>query len=459
MKGTDMTDRLDESQTQKTGMLGFTIVWIGQLLSLLGTNMTGFGLTIWAWETTGSATSLSLVAFFAFAPLIFVSPFAGAIVDRHDRKKIMMLADLAAGLPTVAVLLLHTSGALQVWNLFITGAVAASFQAFHFPAYSSAITMMVKKEHYGRASGMLSTAEFAAQILAPIIAAILLGFIGIAGIMIIDISTFLFAISMLFFVHIPRPPTTEPQAKGLKAFLKESFYGFGYIYRRPSLLGLQLTFFAINLISTFANVLLPAMVLARTGNNGITLGTVMSAAGAGGLVGGLLLSVWGGPKRKVNGILLGVMATSLAGLLWLGIGRDVYVWVAASFIGIFFLPTINGSSQAIWQSKVAPELQGRVFATRRMIAQVSVPISMLLAGPLADRVFEPAMATNGGWANTFGPLVGTGAGAGMALMFVITGILGAMVGLIPYLIRVIRDVEDLLPDHDRHSVVTEESKE
>ncbi len=454
-----MTDKLDKSQTQKTGMLGFTIVWVGQLLSLLGTNMTGFGLTIWAWETTGSATSLSLVGFFAFAPLIFMSPFAGAIVDRHDRKKIMMLADLAAGLPTVAVLLLYTSGALQIWNLFITGAVTASFQAFHFPAYSSAITMMVKKEHYGRASGMLSTAEFAAQILAPIIAAILLGFIGIAGIMIIDIATFLFAISMLFFVHIPRPPTTEPQGKGLRAFLKESFYGFGYIYRRPSLLGLQLTFFAINLISTFANVLLPAMVLARTGDNEITLGTVMSAAGAGGLVGGLLLSVWGGPKRKVHGILLGVTATSLAGLLWLGIGRNVYVWAAASFVGLLFLPTINGSSQAIWQAKVQPELQGRVFATRRMIAQVSVPISMLLAGPLADQVFEPAMATGGRWANTFGPLVGTGNGAGMALMFVIAGVLGAMVGLIPYLIRVVRDAEDLLPDYDRHSVIPEETKD
>lgn len=452
-----MTDQLTESQTQKTGMLGFTIVWIGQLLSLLGTNMTAFAITIWAYETTGSATVLSLVAFFAFAPVIFMSPFAGAIVDRHDRKKIMMLADFAAGLPTVAVLLLYSSGALQVWHLFITGAVAASFQAFHFPAYSSAITMMVQKKHYGRASGMLSTAEFAAQIFAPIAAAILIGFIGIPGIMLIDISTFCLAISMLFFIRIPRPPSTEPQGKGLKAFLKESFSGFGYIRQRASLLGLQLTFFAINLISTFGNVLLPAMVLARTGNDNVILGTVMSSAGAGGLVGGLVLSVWGGPKRKVHGILIGMTMTSLAGLLWLGLGRDVYVWAIASFVGIFFLPTINGSSQAIWQAKVPPELQGRVFATRRMIAQISVPISMLLAGPLADRVFEPAMATGGGLAKTFGPLVGTGVGSGMALMFVIVGILGAAVSLSAYLVRVIRNAEDLLPDHDKHVAMTDET--
>jgi hypothetical protein len=199
------------------------------------------------------------------------------------------------------------------------------------------------------------------------------------------------------------------------------------------------------------------MVLARTGNDNVILGTVMSSAGAGGLVGGLVLSVWGGPKRKVHGIIIGMTMTSLAGLLWLGLGRDVYVWAIASFVGIFFLPTINGSSQAIWQAKVPPELQGRVFATRRMIAQISVPISMLLAGPLADRVFEPAMATGGGLAKTFGPLVGTGVGSGMALMFVIVGIFGAAVSLSAYLVRVIRNAEDLLPDHDKHVAMTDET--
>jgi MFS family permease len=151
-------------KTGKSGMLGFTIVWAGQMLSLLGTNMTGFALAIWVYEVTAEsfrATAFSLVAFCSFAPLIMVSPLAGAVVDRYDRKKIMMLADLAAGLPTVAVLLLYAAGSLQLWHLLITGAFSSSFQAFHFPAYSAAVTMMVRKENYGRASGMLATAQFA----------------------------------------------------------------------------------------------------------------------------------------------------------------------------------------------------------------------------------------------------------------------------------------------------------
>jgi len=128
-------------------MLGFTVVWIGQMLSLLGTTMTGFALTIWAWQVTGQATALAFVGFASFAPVVLFSPVAGAIVDRYDRKKIMMLADLAAGLPTVALLLLYSSGNLQIWMLYVTGAISGTFQSFHFPAYSAAVTMMVHKKH------------------------------------------------------------------------------------------------------------------------------------------------------------------------------------------------------------------------------------------------------------------------------------------------------------------------
>jgi len=437
----------------RTGMLAFTIIWIGQMFSLLGTNMTGFALTIWAWKLTGQATALALVGFFSFAPLVLVSPIAGALVDRYDRKRIMMLADLAAGLPTVAVLLLYTIGNLQIWNLYITGAISAVFQAFHFPAYSAAVTMMLPKRQYGRAQGMLSTAQFISTIFAPIAAAILLVYIGIAGVLMIDIITFLAAITMLFFVHIPRPSMTEAGRKGMGSIWKESLYGFRYISERPSLLGLQLTFFSVNLIATFGNVLLAPMILARTGNNEVLLGSVMSAGGIGGLVGSVLLTFWGGPKRKVHGVLFGLVLLSLIGQLLFGLGRETSVWTIATFLGMLILPTINGSSQAIWQAKTAPDVQGRVFATRLLIAQISVPIAMLLAGPLADRVFEPGMK-DGGLVPMFGWLVGTGPGAGMSVMFVITGILGALVGLVACSIHVIRNAEDILPDHDAKTAMS-----
>jgi predicted MFS family arabinose efflux permease len=217
------------------------------------------------------------------------------------------------------------------------------------------------------------------------------------------------------------------------------------------LLGLQLTFFCVNFVATFSNVLLNPMILSRIGNyqtGQIILGSVLSAGGIGGVVGSIVMSVWGGPKRRVKGMMFGMILLSLIGTLLTGLGREFYVWALASFLGLFLLPIINGCSQAIWQAKVAPDVQGRVFATRLLIAQISLPIAMLLAGPLADRVFEPGMKPDGGLSSVFGWLIGTGPGAGMALMFLITGAAGAFVGLGAYSVRAVRDAEDILPDHD-----------
>lgn len=451
-----MTEQTGEAQlgTRLSGMFGFTVIWIGQVFSLLGTSMTGFALAIWAWELTGQATALALLGFFGFAPLVIASPVAGALVDRHSRKKVMILADFAAGLPTVGVLLLYTAGNLQIWQLYIANAIAGTFQSFHFPAYSAAVTMMLPKKHYGRASGMLSVADFSSMIVAPVVAALLLTIINLSGVLMIDIATFTFAIGMLLLVHIPQPTVTDAGKRSVGSIWKESFYGFRYIYERPSLLGLQLVFFFSNLVASVGNTLTAPMILARTGNDTIALGSVMSAFGVGGLVGSVLLSFWGGPKRKVHGVLLGMAFSSLFGQFLVGLGRVPVVWAVAFFLAMLFLPITNGSNQAIWQAKVAPDVQGRVFATRRLIAQISVPIGMLLAGTLADRVFEPAMRPDGSLAGVFGGLVGVGSGAGMALMFVIAGVLGIIVGLGGYAFKAVRNAEIILPDHD---VKTEQS--
>jgi DHA3 family macrolide efflux protein-like MFS transporter len=429
-------------------MPGFTIVWVGQVVSLLGSGMTWFALTIWAWEITGQATALALVGFFTFGPTVLLSPVAGALVDRWNRKLVMMLSDLAAGLMTVTVLLLYATDHLQIWHLYVTGAFAGAFQAFQFPAYSAAVTTMLPKEQYARASGMLSLAEGAAGIFAPLAGGILLGVIGIASIMAIDVVTFVVAIGALLVVHIPQPETTEAGLAGRGSLWKESVYGFRYILERPSLLGLQLVFLAVNLIASFGFTVLAPMVLARTGNDEMVLGSVRSVMGLGGVIGSLLLSVWGGPKRRVHGILIGMTLSCLLGMLVLGLGNGLAIWAVGAFFSSFFVPIINGSNQAIWQAKVAPDVQGRVFATRRLIAQISGPVAILLAGPLADYVFEPAMATGSGLSGIFGGLVGTGPGAGMALMFVIAGAVGTLIGLGGYVFPAVRDAEVILPDHD-----------
>jgi MFS family permease len=443
-------DQPGKSNQEKrpAGMLAFTIVWIGQAFSLLGTNMTAFALTIWAYQLTGSATALALVNFFYVTPLLLISPVAGAIVDRSNRKLMMMLSDLASGLATIGILILYITGNLQIWHLYVVSVISGTFQTFQWPAYSAAITMIVPKQHYARAHAMNDLAGNTSGIFAPLLAGALIAFIGLAGILAIDIVTFVIAIGSLLVVHIPQPMMTEEGKASQGSIWKESAYGFRYIFKRPSLLGLQLVFLVGNFFTSLAYTLSAPMILARTDSNSIVFGSVQTAGAIGGVVGGLAMSAWGGPKRRVHGVLGGWAASGLLGLFLLGLGRSLPLWAVASFFGAFFVPLINSSNQAIWQSKVAPDLQGRVFAIRRLIAWFVNPLATLIAGPLADFALEPAMRQGGALTGAFGWLSGIGPGAGMALIIMLAGIFATFVGLGGYAVPVVRQAEDLLPDHD-----------
>jgi hypothetical protein len=324
--------------------------------------------------------------------------------------------------------------------------------------------MLIPKQHYARASGMMSLADAASGILATAFAGALLGVIGLEGIMFIDVITFVAAIGTVAVVTIPQPERTAEGMEGKGSLWQESLYGFRFIWRRPSLLGLQLVFFALNFLAMFGLAVLVPMILARTGNNELALASVLSIGALGGVAGGLLLSTWGGPKRKVHGVLAGMFLGSLLGEFVIGIGRAVPMWAFGAFMSHFFIPIINGSNQAIWQAKVAPDIQGRVFSVRRLIAQVTAPVATVIAGPLADNVFEPAMQSGGAWSDMFGWLVGTGPGAGMGLMLVLAGAFGATVGLAGYLFPTIRNAESILPDHEvasqpTHATASEGSDE
>jgi MFS family permease len=439
---------MNTTQKRPTGMFGFTVVWVGQIVSLLGTSMTTFALTIWAYEVTGTATALALVGFFYITPMLVFSPIAGAIVDRQDRKLMMMVSDLASGVTTVAILILYLAGLLQIWQLYVAAAIQGLFQTFQWPAYSAAISVMIPKEQYGRANGMLSLAETGSNIFAPLLAGALIGIIGLTGILTIDIVTFCFAIGALLLVYIPKPKTTAEGLSSQGSIWKEAAYGFRYILKRPSLLGLQSVFMLGNFFIGIPFAILPAMILASTSNNELIFGTVSSAGAIGGVAGGLLMSAWGGPKRLVHGVLAGWVISSILGPVLMGLGNSLPVWAVASFFGTLFVPIINGSNQAIWQSKVAPDLQGRVFSIRRLIAWFVNPAAFLVAGPLADRLFEPAMQADGFMADTFSMLVGTDPGAGMSLIFIFCGLLAALVGIGGYFVPQIRNVEAILPDHD-----------
>ncbi|MEP7291662.1 MAG: MFS transporter [Chloroflexota bacterium] len=429
-----------------TRMRAFMIVWAGQVASLLGSAMTSFALTIWAYQLTGSATALALVAFFNFAPMLIFGPVAGALVDRWNRKLVMMLSDLGSGVATVAIFVLYTSGNLQIWHVCIAAIISGTFNAFQWPAYSAAISTMLPKEQFARANGLLSLADSVSGVLAPIFALALLAIIGFSGVMLIDIITFIIAVSALLLIHVPQPERSEAGAQAKGSLWAETGYGFRYIARRPSLLGLQVTFLFINLSLSLAFTILAPMLLARTASSQSALATVQSFGALGGVLGGLILSAWGGPKRRINGVLVAIICMSVMQIV-LGIGQQQIVWIVGMFGFSVIIPILNGTSQAMWQMKVAPDVQGRVFAARRMMGQFTKPLAMLIAGPLADQVFEPAMHAGGSLAPVFGGLVGTGAGAGMGLMFVIFGICGVLVGLAGFAVPVVRNAEDLLPDY------------
>ncbi|MEM8529431.1 MAG: MFS transporter [Chloroflexota bacterium] len=430
------------------GMPALALICFGQLISLLGTQLTQFAVAIWVWQVSGSATALGIIAACTYAPMVLVSPFAGSLADRWSRKTVMLLSDLMAGLSTLLLVFLYATEQLAIWHLGVAGLLAGTAQAFQWPAYAAAISTMVNKEQYGRANGMVSLAEGASVAIAPLLAATLLGFVGIQGIMLIDIATFLFALLTLSIVYIPRIQHIPEKEDAPDSFWRDSVYGLRFVMRHPSLLGLLLIFLGMNLVASLSGILLTPMVLARTGDNVQILGVVSSSAGLGAVVGGILMSIWGGPKSRIHGVLLGCIVSSLFMPGMLGIGNSPIVWAMALFLGFAISPIITGSSQAIWQIKVAPAIQGRVFAARRMIAALSVPIAQLAAGPLADYVFEPAMRPEGLLAPIFDGIVGTGVGAGMAVIMLLMGVLGVMIGLVGYLIPAIRNVETILPDHD-----------
>jgi len=438
-----------------TGMFAFTIVWLGQIISVMASSMTGFGLTIWMYQQTESATAMGLMQVAFITPFLILSPIAGVMVDRHNRKLMMMVSDLAAGLATLVLLILFATGHMQFWFLYLANVINGIGNTFQWPAYSAAISTMVPKEQYGRANGMMSLLDAGPGVLAPLLAGALLPFIKITGIMLIDVFTFLLAIGALLIVFVPQPERTVEGKAGQGSLLKESAYGFKYIFQRPSLLGLQLVFFIGNLFSGMSFTILAPMILARTGSNSLVFGSVQTAGAIGGLIGGVLMSAWGGFKRRVHGVLAG-WAMSGIFVAMLGFGTGLPVWILAMALTMLVVPLINSSNQAIWQAKVAPDVQGRVFSARRLIAWFTNPISPIIAGTLADFVLEPAMRTDSSMASIFGRLVGTGPGAGMGLLIVICGLGSSLVGLGGYLFRPIYDAEKILPDHDQLAKASEE---
>jgi MFS family permease len=424
-------------------MFTFGIVWAGQLVSTLGSGLTSFALGVWIYQQTGSATLFSVNMLVWILPNILVSPLAGVLADRWDRRLVMLLSDTGAGLSSLFIAFVLLTGRLEVWHIYLATFFNSAFSAFQWPAYSAATSLLVPKEQLGRASGMTQASEAISTLITPALAGALYVSIGMPVILIIDIITYLVAVATLLVVRFPAPPPT-PEVQAEKGpFWKEALFGWRYIRQRPGLLGLLIVFAGMNFLISLVYPLLTPMLLEM--GSPAMVGYVTSVAGMGALAGTLFLSIWGGPKRRVLGI---YTSETLGGFFALVTGLRPWIpLIAAAGFGIsMMMPISSGCSQAIWQSKVAPDVQGRVFSIRRMIAFSIMPLAYALAGPLAEIFFEPWMSTGGLLSLFLGPLIGNGKGRGMGLMFIIIGLLYMLLAALVLLHPRIRRLEVELPD-------------
>lgn len=421
-------------------MRKFIVIWIGQLASLLGSEMTNFAITIWAWQTTEQATPLSLILFFVQTPRVIASLFAGVLVDRYSRKLLMIIGDLVAVISTIALLLLFLSNNLQIWHLYCTAAVNSLFGFIQGLAYSASLSLIVPPQQYNRATALNSVQMSGAFILAPALAGSLYPVIGLKGILTIDLVTFVIAIATLSIITIPQPDHDNVNKQNITNIKQELSFGWRYLLKHRRLLAILGFLLITNFIDSFNFAILPAMVLARSSNDPKVWGRLLTVFGIGGMLGAATMSIWNLPKRRINGLLIG-NAIWKGGLILLSVTQSMTGKSIAAVVSGFCSPFPNSSSQGIWMSQVSPEIQGRVFAARDLIAGIATPLGAAIAGILVDNYFEPAMQTNSVLAQLFGGIFGGDTGAGMAVAIALFSSCGVAIALLGYAFPLLRNLE------------------
>lgn len=432
-------------------MQTFFIVWIGQVISLLGSKLTEFALGFWildqTYQATGTITQFALTILFMYLPKVLVSPVAGVLVDRWNRRSAMIMSDLGTGVVAVAILFLVSSNNLAIWHIYLALTITSSLNAFQQPAYMAAISQLVPSENLIRANGMVQASFAIAKIAAPAIAGLLMKFYGLENILYIDIATFVIAIASLVSVKFPDfKRYSKKQRKVLNQVVSDAVAGWNYIALRPGLVRLvcfiALSYFSMGMLEV---VLWPLLYQPDSTDQ---LGFVLSVGGCGMLLGSVLMSLWSGPKNRVRAIIIFVGFQGIIILLG-GLKISTFVLAIGIFGYLFSQPIIVSCNQAIWQSKVPSRLQGRVFALQQTLERSLAIFAYLLAGPLVDNVLNPLMAEGGIIAQSISKFINTGMGQGVTLLLVLLGLLNLIVVAIAYREPRLRYLETELPDRNK----------
>ncbi|MEA5039794.1 MAG: MFS transporter [Clostridiaceae bacterium] len=398
----------------------FLIFWGSQTISLLGSMMTAFALSLWSYEQTGRALTVSLLTLCACLPYTVFAPLAGALADRLPKKPLLLIPDAVSAAGTLFALLLFLAGALRIWHLYGLNLLLGCMNALQGPAAAAAFGLLVPPGDISRAAGLRSFGDSAVTLISPVLAAALLGVGGMKVVFLCDLLTFSLAFPCVL-LQVKLPETIPQLAPSLRLSLLE---GARYVGKSPGLRQMIVGVAVINLFSrlTYENILTP-MLLARSGSTAAA-SAVNSMLGLAGLLGGAAVAV-DKKRRDPVKMIYGCAALSfLLGDLPMGLGRNLPVWLLAGFCASFPIPFIISGQNVLFYGTVPAGLQGRVYAFKSALQQATVPVGLLLGGLLADKVFEPMMASGSAFSHLLTTLVGTGTGSGMSVMFLCTGVLG-----------------------------------
>ncbi|MER7753814.1 MFS transporter [Kitasatospora sp. NPDC097643] len=428
-----------------TGFAAFSVLWCGQFLSVVGTRMTNFAVSVWIWDQTGSTTQFTLSLFFAFASTVLFSPVAGAFIDRWNRRLTMMISELGSAVATAALLILFLTGTPGMGELYLVNFVTGAFVAFQVPVFQATITLMMERGNYARANAMMFAVRSTPELFAPLLSALLLTVTGISTILLIDTVSYAFAIATVLLVALPATPK-QPDGAAPSTFWQDCQIGFRYILRSKPLRNLETFLVIINVLASTGYLLLRPLVLARTGDSNGSLALVLSTGAIGGIGGTILVAALKSPRDKMRYVLWATVAFSVIGRILYGVSDVVILLGIALIVVHMCIPIIDGYTNTVWQEKVEPHLQGRVFAARQFVEELSIPIATLIAGPLVDHVLTPWMEPGEQGDRLLGGLVGSGQAGGIGLVFVGIGVVGAVLALGSFLVPSIRRIESILPD-------------
>lgn len=405
----------------------FLILWSTQSLSQLGSAMTGFALTLWLYEKTGSALQTALLAVCSYAPYVVMSIFAGALSDRWNKKKVMLVCDTLAACSTVAVLVLLKADLLRPVHMYLLNALNGLMNTVQQPAGDVAMTMITPEKHYQKTSGMRSFSSSLVTILNPVLATALFAFAGMDIVIYTDLATFAVAfLALLFGVRIP--VTEEEKGEEKESFLTSVKAGLACLREHELVLMLILFLAGVNFVASAFDATLPALILPRENGGETVLGVVTSCAGIAMLIGSLIVTLLPAPKNRIRVICLTMLFSLGTENFLLAFTEEPVLWCAGQIIGWILVPVMSANLDVIVRTTIPVEMQGRVYSCRNTLQFFTIPIGLSVGGFMVDKICEPVMertSSNG----TLAFLFGSGKGAGAAMMMFILGVLGVVVCL------------------------------